>query len=66
MKCIQSILSTKTTESGHIIRIKDDEAEVKVRGGDWKYVPKSEYKKFLYPEGTEHHKKEDKKKHHAK
>jgi len=60
MKCIKSILETKTIEKGQIIRIKDDEAESKVRGGGWEYVSKSEYKKFLNPDGEL--KKENKKK----
>ena len=66
MKCIKSVVSTKTVEEGHIIRIDDVEAEVRVKTGIWKYVSKSEYKKYLNPEGIEKPKKEDKKKHHAK
>lgn len=44
MKCIKSIKATKNTEVGHIVRIDDVEAEVKVKTGYWAYVPKSEWK----------------------
>ena len=44
MKCIKSIKATKNTEVGHIVRIDDVEAESKVKGGYWAYVPKSEWK----------------------
>lgn len=44
MKCIKSIKATKNTEIGHITRIDDVEAEVKVKSGYWAYVPKSEWK----------------------
>jgi hypothetical protein len=44
MKCIKSIKATKNTEVGHIVRIDDVDAEVKVKTGYWAYVPKSEWK----------------------
>ena len=44
MKCIKSIKATKNTEVGVITRIDDNEAESKVKGGYWAYVPKSEWK----------------------
>jgi hypothetical protein len=44
MKCIQSIRATKNTEVGVIKRITNKEAESEVKGGYWKYVPKSEWK----------------------
>jgi hypothetical protein len=44
MKCVKAIKSTKTTEVGTIVRINDADAESRVKGGNWKYVPKSEWK----------------------
>ena len=44
MKTIKSIKAIKSIEVGTIRRLDDVEAESKVRGGAWKYVPKSEYK----------------------
>jgi len=44
MKCIQSIKPTKQFNVGEIIRINDVDAELKVSGGYWKYIPKSEWK----------------------
>jgi|688.fasta_scaffold704981_3 hypothetical protein len=44
MKCIKSIKATKNTEIGTIKRVNDKEADSDVRGGYWKYVPKSEWK----------------------
>ncbi len=44
MKCIQSIRATKNTEVGVIKRITNKDAESEVKGGYWKYVPKSEWK----------------------
>jgi hypothetical protein len=44
MKCIKSIRETKNTELGHITRIDDVEAELKVKSGYWAYAPKSEWK----------------------
>lgn len=45
MKCIQAIKATKNVEVGTIVRMNDKEAEMKVKDGYWKYVPKSEWKK---------------------
>jgi len=45
MKCIKSIRATKNVEVGEIKRINDVEAEIRVRGGNWAYVPKIEWKK---------------------
>jgi hypothetical protein len=45
MKCIKSIKSTKNIEVGTIKRINDKEADSEVKGGYWKYIPKSEWKK---------------------
>jgi hypothetical protein len=46
MKCIKSIKATKNTEIGVITRIDDNEAELKVKGGYWYYIPKSEWKEY--------------------
>ena len=46
MKCIKSIKPTKNTEIGVITRIDDKEAELKVKGGYWSYIPKSEWKEY--------------------
>lgn len=46
MKCIKSIKATKNTEVGVITRIDDKEAESKVKGGYWSYIPKSEWKEY--------------------
>jgi hypothetical protein len=44
MKCIKSIKETKTVKLGTIQRVVDKEADVKVKTGEWKFVPKSEWK----------------------
>lgn len=44
MKTIKSIKSTKNVEVGTIKRVSEKEADSEVRGGYWKYIPKSEYK----------------------
>ena len=44
MKCIKLVKSTKNVEAGEIKRVKESEAESEVKGGYWKYVPKSEWK----------------------
>jgi hypothetical protein len=44
MKTIKSIKATKNVEVGTIKRIGEKEADSEVKGGYWKYVPKSEYK----------------------
>jgi hypothetical protein len=44
MKCIKSIRATKNTEVGVFMRIKEIDAENKVKTGNWSYVPKEEYK----------------------
>ena len=46
MKCIKTIKATKNTEIGVITRIDDKEAELKVKGGYWSYIPKSEWKEY--------------------
>jgi hypothetical protein len=44
MKTIKSVRATKGIEVGTIKRVGEKEADSEVRGGYWKYVPKSEYK----------------------
>ena len=44
MKCIKAIKSQKTAEIGDMARINDVDAEIRVRTGYWKYIPKSEWK----------------------
>jgi hypothetical protein len=44
MKCIKSIKETKTVKLGTIQRVADKEADVKVQTGEWKFIPKSEWK----------------------
>lgn len=44
MKCIKAVKPTKYVEVGEIKRITDKEAESEVKGGYWKYAPKSEWK----------------------
>ena len=43
MKCIKSV-------DGVISRVHEDRAEIKVKTGDWMYVPKSEWKQLSYVE----------------
>lgn len=44
MKCIKCIKVAKGYELDEIRRVDDTEADDKVRGGYWKFVPKSEWK----------------------
>jgi len=44
MKCIKCIKIAKGYELDEVRRISDEDAEDKVKGGYWKYVPKSEWK----------------------
>jgi hypothetical protein len=44
MKCIKCIKVAKGYELDEVRRISDEDAEDKVKGGYWKYVPKSEWK----------------------
>ena len=46
MKCIKTIKKTNSREIGEVIRINDKEAELKVKGGYWSYIPKSEWKEY--------------------
>ncbi len=44
MKCIKCIKVAKGYELDEIRRVDDKDAEDRVKGGYWKYVPKSEWK----------------------
>ena len=47
MKCIKCIKVAKGYEIDEIRRISDIEADEKVKGGYWKFIPKSEWKGTL-------------------
>lgn len=44
MKCIKTIKEAKSYTLGEIKRVSDTEADERVKGGYWKFVPKSEWK----------------------
>jgi hypothetical protein len=44
MKCIKAIKATKHTEVGEIRRVDNEEADLKVGSGLWKFIPKVEWK----------------------
>jgi hypothetical protein len=44
MKCIKCIKVAKGYELDEIRRISDTDADEKVKGGYWKFIPKSEWK----------------------
>ena len=44
MKCIKCIKVAKGYELDEIRRVNDVEADERVKGGYWKFVPKSEWK----------------------
>jgi hypothetical protein len=46
MKCIKLIRQSKGRELGEIMRTNDSDAELRVKGGNWSYVPKSEWKDY--------------------
>ena len=47
MKCIKCIRVAKGYEIDEIRRISDIDADEKVKGGYWKFIPKSEWKGTL-------------------
>jgi hypothetical protein len=47
MKCIKCIKVAKGYELDEIRRISDIDADEKVKGGYWKFIPKSEWKATL-------------------
>ena len=50
MKCIKLIKASKGTEVGEVLRVDNNEADFRVKGGSWKFVPKTEYKLFKDPD----------------
>lgn len=44
MKCIKCIKLAKGYELDEVRRLSDEDAEDRVKGGYWKFVPKSEWK----------------------
>ena len=44
MKCIKCIKVAKGYEIDEIRRVSDEDADDRVKGGYWKFVPKSEWK----------------------
>ena len=50
MKCIKLIKTSKGHEIGEMLRIDDNEAELRVKGGNWAFAPKTEYKLYKNPE----------------
>ena len=44
MKCIKCIKVAKSYELDEIRRVSDEDADDRVKGGYWKFVPKSEWK----------------------
>ena len=50
MKCIKLIKASKGHDIGEMLRMDDVEAELKVKGGNWSFVPKTEYKLYKNPE----------------
>ena len=49
MKCIKCIKVAKGYELDEIRRVSDVDAEERVKGGYWKFVPKSEWKATRKP-----------------
>jgi hypothetical protein len=50
MKCIKLIKASKGHEIGQILRVNDDEADLRVKGGYWSFAPKTEYKLYKNPD----------------
>jgi hypothetical protein len=44
MKCIKNIKASKSYDLNEIRRTDDIDAEQKVKSGNWKYIPKEEWK----------------------
>jgi hypothetical protein len=49
MKCIKCIKVAKGYEIDEIRRVSDIDAEERVKGGYWKFIPKSEWKATKKP-----------------
>ena len=50
MKCIKLIKASKGHEIGEVLRVNDEEADLRVKGGYWSFAPKTEYKLYKNPE----------------
>jgi hypothetical protein len=50
MKCIKLIKASKGHEIGEMLRTDDNEAELRVKGGNWAFAPKTEYKLYKNPD----------------
>lgn len=50
MKCIKLIKASKGHEIGEMLRTDNNDAELRVKGGNWSFAPKTEYKLFKNPE----------------
>lgn len=50
MKCIKLIKSSKGHEIGEVLRVNDDEADLRVKGGYWSFAPKTEFKLYKNPD----------------
>ena len=46
MKCIKLIKSSKGHEIGEVLRVSNEEADLRVKGGYWSFAPKTEYKLY--------------------
>ena len=49
MKCIKLIKASKGHEIGDIVRIDENEADLRVKGGNWAFIPKTEWKLYKNP-----------------
>ena len=50
MKCIKLIKASKGHEIGQVLRVNDDEADLRVKGGYWSFAPKTEFKLYKNPD----------------
>jgi len=50
MKCIKLIKVSKGHEIGEVLRVDDNEADLRVKGGYWSFAPKTEYKLYKNPD----------------
>jgi hypothetical protein len=50
MKCIKLIKLSKGHEIGEMVRIDNNEADLRVKGGNWAFAPKTEFKLYKNPE----------------
>lgn len=46
MKCVKATKTGKYQTEGEIVRLEDSDAQARVSGGHWIFVPKSEWKKI--------------------